>query len=278
MVRPGATTAAIGWLLIVTGVLAGCAASQDTGQQTPTVLGYEVVAELPADPNSFTQGLEFDGQGRLFETSGGYGRSTLRQIDPADGTTVATLRLDDSWFAEGLTVADTSSGEAIVMLTWREGVVVHIDPDTLTERRRLALEGEGWGVCELSPGTLVVSDGSSTLTFRNTDTLAVESTVQVTRTGEPVARLNELECVDGEVWANVWMTDNIVVIDPADGVVVAELDASGLLDRSAWPGADVLNGIAAVPGKPGEFLLAGKLWPSTWHVRVGPQAERAPPP
>jgi glutamine cyclotransferase len=244
----------------------GC--TNGSATTSPVELTYEVIAELPTDPTSFTQGLEYSDDGRLFESSGGYGRSSLRQVDPTDGTTIAAVALDPSWFAEGITMAETSDGEVLVLITWKEGIASYIDPDTLTEVRRFRYDGEGWGVCSLDTDTLVMTDGSSTLWTRNVDTFAVTGSVDVTLDGKPVDNLNELECVDGLVWANVWQRDVIVVIDPGDGTVVGRLDASGLLDRNRHRQADVLNGIAAVPGTDDQFLLAGKLWPSTWLVRV----------
>jgi glutamine cyclotransferase len=114
---------------------------------------------------------------------------------------------------------------------------------------------------------LVRSDGTDRLRFHDPVTFAEQGSVAVTRDGAPVTRINELECVDGQVWANIWQTDRIVRIDPASGRVTAEVDASGLLDPTRRADTDVLNGIAAVPGTDGEFLLTGKLWPATFRVR-----------
>jgi glutamine cyclotransferase len=236
----------------------------------PIPLRYEVLAEIPADRDSFTQGLEFTPDGRLFESSGRYGQSALRQIDPATGATIDEVLVDPTWWAEGITLVTNDGTPEMAMLTWREGIVAFYDPDTLTERRRASYDGEGWGLCQLDDGTLMMSNGTPDLTRRDPVTFDVIGRVTVTRSGKALANINELECVDGLVWANVWQTEWIVVIDPRTGDVVAELDVSGMLDRKANPGADVLNGIALVPGTTDEFWIAGKFWPSTWVVRVQP--------
>lgn len=265
--RAGVTTSLLAALLALVACNAPDAANE---RAEPLQLDFEVLAELPADPMSFTQGLEFTPDGRLFESSGGYGTSTLTERDPATGRIINRTDINPDWFAEGITVADTAGGPTIVMLTWREGIAVSFDPDTLQPTRQFTYEGEGWGICELRNGTLAMSDGSATLWFRDTDTFEVTGTVEVTNRNKPVDRLNELECVDGLVWANVWKTDTIVVINPTTGDVVAELDASSLVNRITDPDADVLNGIALRPGTTDEFIVAGKLWPSSWLIRVSP--------
>lgn len=269
--HPGWLTAVATPLLAALLIIVGCNAP-DAGHDSakPLQMNLEVLTELPADPMSFTQGLEFTPDGRLFESSGGYGTSTLTERDPATGRVINRSNINPDWFAEGITVADTDEGPTIIMLTWREGTAVWFDPDTLVPTRQFAYEGEGWGICELRRGTLAMSDGSATLSFRNTETFAVTGTVEVTNRNKPVDRLNELECVSGLVWANVWKTDIIVVIDPTTGNVVAELDASDLVNRITNPDADVLNGIALWPGTTDEFIVAGKLWPSSWLIRVSP--------
>ncbi len=246
----------------------------------PVPLRFEVIKEVATDPNSFTQGLAFTPDGRLFESTGRYGMSALRRIDPATGATIDETPVDPSWWAEGIELVESELVEGelaegdrpdeLAMLTWREGVVAFFDPDTLTERRRASYDGEGWGLCQLDDGNLIMSNGTADLALRDPDTFAVVDRVNVTRSGNPLPMLNELECAGGLVWANVWPTETIVAIDPSTGEVLAELDASGMFDRRASPGADVLNGIAMVPGTTDQMWLAGKLWPSSWVVRVQP--------
>jgi glutamine cyclotransferase len=146
-------------------------------------------------------------------------------------------------------------------------VVLEWDRTGLQLLREVPIEGEGWGLC-LDGDRLVRSDGTDRLRFHDPVTFAETGSVTVTLAGQPLPRLNELECVDGQVWANVYQTDHLVRIDPADGRVTAVVDASGLLDPTERAGTDVLNGIAAVGD--GEFLLTGKLWPTIFRVRLEP--------
>lgn len=241
----------------------------------PIPLRFEVIREVATDPNSFTQGLAFTPDGRLFESTGRYGMSALRRIDPATGATIDETPVDPSWWAEGIELVESELAEddrpdELAMLTWREGVVAFFDPDTLIERRRASYDGEGWGLCQLDDGNLIMSNGTADLALRDPGTFAIVDRVIVTRSGNPLPMLNELECAGGLVWANVWPTETIVAIDPSTGEVLAQLDASGIFDRRASPGADVLNGIAMVPGTTDQMWLAGKLWPSSWVVRVQP--------
>jgi len=223
-------------------------------------LRVEMLEVVPHDPAAFTQGLVFAPNGRLFESTGQYGASELRELDPVTGEVLRTVALDDALFGEGLALV----GDRLVQLTWREGIALTYDVETLEPLGELAYEGEGWGLC-LGGDRLVMSDGSDVLTFRDPSTFEVVGEVPVTLEGAPVAELNELECVGEQVYANVWRTDTIVVIDLATGAVTATIDASGL---DGGDGADVLNGIALDPE--GELWLAGKLWSSTYRVALVP--------
>ncbi|RBY82594.1 glutaminyl-peptide cyclotransferase [Geodermatophilus sp. TF02-6] len=238
------------------------AAAGSTGAAVP-VLRPQVLAEVPHDPSAFTQGLQQDG-GVLYEGTGLAGRSQLRELDPATGAVRRAVALPGQLFGEGIAVA----GDSVWQLTWRDGVVLEWDRATLTLRRQLPLTGEGWGLC--SDGTrLVRSDGTDRLHFHDPVTFAETGSVAVTLRGTPVTRLNELECVDGQVWANVWQTDELVRIDPASGAVTVVVNAAGLLDPAQRPDPDaVLNGIAALGDD--EFLLTGKLWPVAFRVRFTP--------
>jgi glutaminyl-peptide cyclotransferase len=242
-------------------VLTGCGATAEpSAPPRAPVLHPQVLAELPHDTTAFTEGFEIDGD-VLYESTGLEGRSELRELNPATGAVERSVPLPGQLFGEGLTVV----GDRIWQLTWRDGVVLEWDRATLALRRRVPLDGEGWGLC-LDGGRLVRSDGTDRLRFQNPDTFAEEGAVSVTLDGAPLTEINELECVDGQVWANVWRTDRIVRIDPADGRVTAVVDAAGLLDPARRAGTDVLNGIAAVPGTD-EFLITGKFWPVTFRVR-----------
>lgn len=233
--------------------------TSDSAQSIP-VLRPEVLAEVPHDPSAFTQGLELH-EGTLYEGTGLEGRSQLRVLDPATGEVLRAESLSGQLFGEGIAVA----GDRIWQLTWQDGVVLEWDRATLTLRQQLPLDGEGWGLCH--DGTrLVRSDGTDRLRFHDPVTFAETGSVTVTIDGEPVTQLNELECVDGQVWANVWPSDVLVRIDPASGRVTAAVDAAGLLDPEQRANADaVLNGIAALGND--EYLLSGKLWPVSFRVR-----------
>ena len=233
--------------------------TSDSAQSIP-VLRPEVLAEVPHDPAAFTQGLELH-EGTLYEGTGLEGRSQLRVLDPATGEVQRAESLPGQLFGEGIAVA----GDRIWQLTWQDGVVLEWDRATLTLRQQLPLDGEGWGLC--NDGTrLVRSDGTDRLRFHDPVTFAETGSVAVTIDGEPVTQLNELECVDGQVWANVWPSDVLVRIDPASGRVTAAVDAAGLLDPEQRANADaVLNGIAALGND--EYLLSGKLWPVSFRVR-----------
>jgi glutaminyl-peptide cyclotransferase len=199
----------------------------------------------------------------LYEGTGLNGSSELRDVEPTNGLVRRRMALPDSVFGEGITIV----GDRIWQLTFRDGFAFERDRATLGELRRVEYRGEGWGVChDRTRGVLVMSDGTPTLTLRDARTFAPLAAVPVTLDGAPLRSINELECVRGQVWANVWLTDQIVLIDPGTGVVDAVVDAAGLLSDAEREGADVLNGIAAVPCTD-TFLVTGKLWPRTFLVR-----------
>lgn len=226
----------------------------------------EILERRPHDPDAFTQGLEM-ADGALYESTGLYGRSSLRRVDPATGAVTAEAAVADDLFAEGLTVVD----DRIVQLTWKAGRALVYDRTTLGLVGEFAYEGEGWGLCR-SGGELVMSDGSDRLARRDPESFELIGTVAVASAGIAVDRLNELECLDGLVIANVWQTPELLVIDIADGRgrVAAVIDGQPLIDdvvTAADPGAiDVLNGVAAL--NDGTFLMTGKLWPLMYRVRV----------
>ncbi|MDV6014370.1 glutaminyl-peptide cyclotransferase [Haloechinothrix sp. LS1_15] len=242
--------------------IAACSTSEPRAAQAPEQLRADVLETLPHDPTAFTQGFEI-AHGILYESTGIVGESDVRATDPATGEILASEELPPPLFGEGLTVID----DRLWQLTWKSEIAIERDRHTLEEIRRVGYEGEGWGLCyQDERDRLVMSDGSDTLTFRDPDTFAPLDEVAVHAAGEPVTQLNELECVDDRVYANVWKSDVIVRIDPGTGEVTAEIDASGLLEPDQEDDADVLNGIAAIPGTD-QYLLTGKLWPSTFRVR-----------
>lgn len=225
-------------------------------------LRVDVLETYPHDTDAFTQGLELH-DGLLYESTGLYGESEVRVVEPETGEVQHAEPLPDTAFGEGLTLVD----DTVWQLTWRESVAFRYDAASLEEIDQASYDGEGWGLChDRDRDVLVMSDGSPELTFRDPETFEPLSSVPVTQDGEPRDMVNELECVDGAVWANIWLTDEIVRIDPETGEVTAVVDAAGLLSEEEASGVDVLNGIAAVPDDD-TFLITGKLWPWMFLVR-----------
>ncbi|WP_055600085.1 glutaminyl-peptide cyclotransferase [Streptomyces aureus] len=218
---------------------------------------------LPHDPRASTQGLEMRG-GILYESTGLVGRSSVRAGPPGKPPS-AYAELPAPLFGEGITL----TGSRLWQLTWRDGIAIERHPTTLVERRRVTYRGEGWGLCHQRVAgreRLVMSDGTGRLTFRDPNTFTATGGINVHQDGQPVTRLNELECApDGFVYANVYATDTILRIDPHTGAVTANIDAAGLLTASERRKAKQLNGIAAVPGTD-RFLITGKLWPHMFQV------------
>jgi len=219
-----------------------------------------VLASLPHDTTSFTEGLQRDGT-TLWEGTGLAGMSELRELDPDTGALVRSAPLPGKLWGEGIAV----TGDTIWQLTYQDGVALLWDKATLKVKKQVALTGEGWGLCY--DGTrLVQSDGSATLRFRNPATFAQTGALTVTLDGKPVPQLNELECAGGQVWANVWPTTQLVRINPASGRVTAKVDGSGLLTPEQAQGTDVMNGITWLGGD--EYLVTGKYWPVMLRVRI----------
>lgn len=229
-----------------------------TGTLTATVINT-----YPHDENAFTQGLQIvDGQ--FIESTGLYGESSRRIVDIETGEPLVIEPLDADLFGEGITVV----GDEVLQLTWQAGVLIRSDVNTLEETGRDSYEGEGWGLC-LNSTELAMSNGSATLTFRDPDTFAAIRSVDVTLDGAPVENLNELECVNGQIIANIWLADLIIVIDPDTGEVVATLDGSNLRP-DGLPATDssfALNGIAH-DRTTGHFFVTGKLWPVIYEVEL----------
>ncbi|MEH0578087.1 glutaminyl-peptide cyclotransferase [Streptomyces sp. B21-108] len=227
-------------------------------------LRVKVLETLPHDPESFTQGLEMTGS-TLYEGTGLSGHSSVRSGAPGTPPT-ARVGLPAPLFGEGITLV----GRTLWQLTWRDRIAIERDATTLRELRRLPYPDEGWGICfDRLKRQLVTSDGSARLAFRDPRTLAKTGEVTVTEDGRPVTRVNELECADHAVYANVLSTDRVVRIDPLTGTVTASIDASGLLRADELVPGSTLNGIAAVPGTD-QFLLTGKFWPKMFRVALVP--------
>jgi len=251
---------------IVTALLVAAASitAVPTAQAQPVpVVTPVVLAVFPHDTSAYVEGLELDGS-TLYEGTGLAGESQIRELDPVTGAVRRAVPIPDRYFGEGITVV----GDRIWELTYQDGVGVEWDKHTLTPLREVPYAPEGWGLCN-DGNRLIASEGTSRLRFLEPVNLTEIGSVNVTRDGQPLVGLNELECVDGQVWANVWPTDTIVRIDPESGGVTAVVDGSGLWSQGsqdARRSAQVLAGIAHIEGN--EFLLTGKNWPSMFRVRI----------
>ena len=208
--------------------------------------------------------------GKLYEGTGLVGRSTIRRVDLTSGVVEQQSALPEEFFGEGL----ARVGQRLIQLTWKNHKALVWDLATLKKVAELDYDGEGWGLC-FDGKRLVMSDGSDRLTFRNPSTFEKEGEVRVRRGRRPVTNLNELECIRGLVYANVWMDSHIARIDPETGEVTGWIDASGLLEPSEAVNADVLNGIAEMEGTD-HLLITGKLWPRLFEVQVIPAVKDQP--
>ena len=260
---PGTTAAPITTTAPVPSTTTTTAAEQPPPPDPVEQLLPVVLSVRPHDTEAFTQGLVIE-DGRLFESTGLYGRSTLREVDPATGDVLRSVALEDSLFGEGVDLV----GDRLVMLTYQEGIALVFERDTFELVGEFSYDSEGWGLC-YDGQRLVMSDGTESLVFRDPETFAETGRVEVTIGGARVERINELECVDGAVWANIWYTDFIYRIDPSTGQVTGVVDAGGLLESPLEDEGAVLNGIA-YDETAQTWLVTGKLWPATFEVRFVP--------
>ena len=229
----------------------------------PKVREYklEVVAEYPHDTGSYTQGLFFH-DGQMYESTGVHGKSTFRKVDLETGKALEKLSFDKKYFIEGSVVF----GDNLYILTWETKTAFIYDAATLEYKSTWKYPREGWGITT-DGRQLIASDGSANLFFMN-DQFALDRKQLVTLEGRPVRWLNELEYIDGKVWANVYTTDEIVIINPKNGKVEGVVDCRGLLPKKLrTPDTDVLNGIAYDP-ETKKIYLTGKNWPKLYEVRL----------
>lgn len=227
------------------------------------VTGYkiQIVNEFPHDVTSYTQGLFFY-NGEMYESTGLNGKSTFRKVDIKTGKPLHRLDFDKKYFLEGSVEKDGN----IYMLTWMNGVAFVYDAKTLEYKSTFSYPREGWGLTT-DGKSLIASDGTANLYFMD-DSFKTVRKLTVKLNGRPVRDLNELEYIDGKIWANVYLTDMIVIIDPADGNVTGIVDCSGLLPENLrTEDTDVLNGIARNPVD-GKLYLTGKNWSRLYEVAL----------
>jgi glutamine cyclotransferase len=227
-------------------------------------LAFEVVNRYPHDPQAYTQGLVFH-DGKLYESTGRYRRSTLREVELETGRVLRSRKLADRYFGEGLALYDNR----LIQLTWQSGVGFAYQLDTFEPiGQPFEYTGEGWGLTSDNGKRLIFSDGTDTLRFLDPDSYKVLDTLRVTDGGKPVSLLNELECVGGTLYANVWKSNRIARISLGTGIVQSWLDLTALTEevRKKTPDAEVLNGIA-YDAAGDRLFVTGKNWPTIFEIR-----------
>ncbi len=240
------------------------------GSLTPTdsssvpTYGFEVINAYPHDPNAFTQGLVYR-DSVLYEGTGLNGASTLRRVALETGEVLQSIDLDGQFFGEGIALL----GNEIVQLTWLTNIGFVYDAGTFELKRSFSYPTEGWGITT-DGHRYIMSNGTSTLYFRDLETLEEIGRVEVRDEDGPIWRLNELEYINGEIFANVWLTDKIARIEPVTGRVIGWIDLTGLLPTADRIGTeDVLNGIAYDTDND-RLFVTGKRWPTLFEIRLVP--------
>jgi len=226
------------------------------------VYGYQIIHTYPHDPAAFTQGLVYL-NGFLYESTGIQGQSTFRKVNLTTGQVLQSKPMDEQYFGEGLAIL---AGKAY-QLTWLDQQGFVYDVQSFGDLSTFTYTGQGWGLTT-DGHSLIMSNGSNRLTFLNPNTMTVERTIDVFESGKALTMLNELEYINGEIFANVWMTDRIVRIDPETGVLKSWIDMSGLLTPAERLSADnVLNGIA-FDSATGRIFVTGKRWPKLFEIKI----------
>lgn len=227
------------------------------------VYDYRIVNRYHHDPAAFTQGLLWK-DGHLFESTGRNGESTVRKVELETGTVLQSTDIPVEYFGEGLVDWDGN----LISLTWRAGTAFIFDEEDFARTGEFSYTGEGWGLTR-DDSRLIMSDGSDTLRFLDPETFEQIGSLNVTAQGQPVTRLNELEWIDGEIWANVWQTNAIVRIDPDTGKVTGVINLTGLdAEAGMAPSRDfVLNGIAW-DETTGRIFVTGKYWPALFEIEL----------
>jgi len=228
----------------------------------PKTHGYKVIQSYPHDRNAFTQGLIYD-KGVMFEGTGEKSGSSLRETDLNTGKVKRQLDLDDILFGEGITLF----GDRIYQVTWQNNIGFVYDKTTFKVINKIYYSTEGWGLATIG-NRIVMSDGTNVLYYCDPEMFTVISRIEVYDNKEKIDSLNELEYINGEIWANIWMRDIIARIDPVSGKVLSYIDLKGLLPESERkPETDVLNGIA-YDAETGRIFVTGKRWPRLYEIKI----------
>ena len=234
----------------------------DIPSKPAPIYSYRIVNTYPHDTGAFTQGLVFE-NGVLYEGTGLYGKSSLRKVDLETGNSLRIFELPAQYFGEGVTIFE----DIIVQLTWKSNLGFVYDKKSFEVLRDFTYESEGWGITH-DGKRLIMSDGTSTLRFLDPKDFSTLGHIEVYKDDTPVSKLNELEYINDHIYANVWPTDNIAIIDPQNGRVTGWIELSGLLQSQNWSApVDVLNGIAydAVNNR---LFVTGKLWPWLFEIEL----------
>ena len=252
-------------ILSATSCSSGSNSSSTTASDTASEYTYRVVNTYSHDRGAYTQGLAFE-NGVVYESTGLYGRSSLRKVELETGRILQIRDLHQQYFGEGITVL----GDRIIQLTWQAKVGFIYDKQSFNQIREFNYGTEGWGIAN-DGKHLIMSDGTAILHFLNPDSLEETNQIEVYDINGPVSRLNELEYVKGEIYANIWQTNRIARIDPATGRVNGWIDLEGLLSPQDHVNpVDVLNGIA-YDSKHGRIFVTGKLWPKLFEIELIPK-------
>jgi glutamine cyclotransferase len=240
-----------------------------TASETVPKYTYKVKNTWPHDPHAYTQGLIYL-DGILWESTGQYGSSSLRKVELKTGKVIKQISVPREYFAEGMTVFNNK----VFQLTWQGHKGFIYDPETFQKQGEFDYTGEGWGLTH-DGQSLIMSDGTNQIRFLDPKTLRTTRTISVFDEGEPVNELNELEYIDGEIYANIWQTDRIVRLDPKSGKILGWIDMTGLLKMKDRTGEeDVLNGIAYdEAGK--RLFVTGKMWPKLFEIEIVPVKTRS---
>lgn len=239
--------------------------SDSSSEAAPAIYGYEIINTFEHDTSAFTQGLAWD-NGLLYEGTGLPGQSTLRKVELETGKVLKKYELPDKYFAEGITVFK----DKIIQLTYRTRIGFVYNKETFELLREFNYPHEGWGLTH-DGKNLILSDGTSTLYFLDPETFEQISTISVRNQNDRLWGINELEYIDGRIYANIWPTNRIAIIEPRTGRVVGLVDLKGLLDnQSISMQTDVLNGIAYDPIKR-RLFVTGKFWPKLFEIKLLPK-------
>jgi glutaminyl-peptide cyclotransferase len=259
-----ATASALIIVVVLAGVFAVVLNGHQTASQSPDQAvnyTYSVVKTYPHDTSAFTEGLVYSNSS-LYESTGEYGESSLRRVDLDTGSVLQEYNLSSEYFGEGLTAVDSS----LIQLTWANNIGFVYNQDSFAVMRNFSYSTQGWGLT-YDGSSLIMSDGASTLIYLNPQTFQVTRQVDVKDGNQSVTNINELEYINGDVYANIWMTNKIAIINPQTGQVKGWIDLSGIYQPTSHD--SVLNGIA-YDQQTGRLFVTGKNWPNLYEITIKP--------